>query len=62
MTKPEEYRQLAAECLRAMRQATSPDSRMLYLSMAQAWANLAEQVAARDKVVSFAGRPDTKVG
>jgi len=40
---PAEYRQSAAECLRAMHATSDERSKAMLLMMAQAWAKLADQ-------------------
>jgi hypothetical protein len=43
LSDPAEYRQSAAECLRAMRATSDERNKATLLLMAQAWAKLAEQ-------------------
>jgi hypothetical protein len=40
---PAEYRQSAAECLRAMHATADEHNKVVLLMMAQAWAKLADQ-------------------
>ena len=42
-----EYRDLAAECLRLSRGTDNPAIRAFYVTLAQAWATLADQAEAR---------------
>ena len=63
MSTPDEYRRLAGDCLRAAKEASSHNSHVLYLTMAQAWIDLADQLEARrQSVVSFPGKRDAKFG
>jgi len=42
-----EYRERAAECLRLSRRTDNPAVKAVYVTLAQAWATLAEQVEPR---------------
>lgn len=43
MTKPEEYRRFAAECMQIAQDSRDPQRRASFLDMAHAWLLLAEQ-------------------
>jgi hypothetical protein len=43
LSDPAQYRQSAAECLRAMHATSNERSKAVLLMMAEAWAKLAEQ-------------------
>ena len=43
MTRAEEYKQYAVECVRIAQLVTNPDERMHLLEMAQKWRELAER-------------------
>ena len=43
MTRAQDYRQLAAECLRVARQINNPSDKTILLDMAQKWRSLAER-------------------
>jgi hypothetical protein len=43
LSGPAEYRQSAAECLRAMHATSDEHNKIVLLMMAQAWAKLADQ-------------------
>ena len=55
MSKFEDYKRRAAECLRLAREAADKTNKALLIEMAQTWAKLAEQ----DKI---AEQEHTKVG
>ena len=47
MTTPAEYREIAAECLDAMRATTSPEVRAELLRLALRWEEIAEEIERR---------------
>jgi Tfp pilus assembly protein PilX len=47
MASTDEYRRLAAECLRIAHESQNPKDRALLLRMAESWMRLAEQSASR---------------
>jgi hypothetical protein len=47
MNSPSEYRDRAAECVRAAQATASPGSNALYLTMAEIWVRLADQAESR---------------
>ena len=47
MTTPAEYREIAEECLQAMRGATSPEVRAELLRLALRWEEIAEEIERR---------------
>ena len=49
MTKAEEHRERAADCLRLAQEASDDQSRSLYLVMAEAWHALAEKEEAYER-------------
>jgi hypothetical protein len=49
MTRAQEYRQLAAECLRVARQINSPSDKAILLEMAEKWRSLAEREEAKEQ-------------
>jgi len=49
MSRAEEYRRCAAECLAIAQRASDPADRALLIEMANAFNELAARVAARDK-------------
>ena len=48
MTRAQEYRQLAADCLRVAQQIKNPNEKAVLLQMAQKWRSLAEREEARN--------------
>ena len=47
MTTPAEYREIAEECLQAMRGTTSPETRAELLRLALRWEEIAEDIERR---------------
>jgi hypothetical protein len=47
MTTPAEYREIAEECLQAMRSTTSPEVRAELLRLALRWDEIAEDIERR---------------
>ena len=47
MTTPAEYREIAEECLQAMRGTTSPEVRAELLRLALRWDEIAEEIERR---------------
>jgi hypothetical protein len=48
MASTDDYRRLAAECLRIARESQNPKDRALLLRMAESWIRLAERSEARE--------------
>ena len=46
MSKTEQYRQNAADCLHQAQESSDPENKALLLTLAQAWVSLAEQACA----------------
>lgn len=49
MTRAEEYRRYAAECIRVAQATSNPNDKQLMLEMAQKWRDLAEKVERKDQ-------------
>jgi len=47
MTTPAEYREIAEECLQAMRGTTSPETRAELLRLALRWEEIADEIERR---------------
>jgi Tfp pilus assembly protein PilX len=47
MASTDDYKRLAAECLRIARESQNPNDRAMLLRMAEAWIRLAERASAR---------------
>ena len=58
MTTPAEYREIAEECLQAMRGTTSPETRAELLRLALRWEEIAEEIERRQRlhVADFVAR------
>jgi hypothetical protein len=52
VTKPEEYRELAAHCVRLTSEIKEENQRALLLEMAQRWLDLADQVERAEIVLT----------
>jgi hypothetical protein len=48
MTRGDEYRRLAAECLRVAQASNNPNDKALLLEMAQKWRELAKKIERQD--------------
>jgi hypothetical protein len=48
MTRAEQYRRYAAECIRVAQETVNPDDKALVLEMAQKWRELAEKAERED--------------
>jgi len=55
MGSSSQYRESAAECMRAAQAAKSPGNKALYLTMAEEWVRLA------DHAESVPGRPSARI-
>ena len=61
MSSPSEYRDRAAECVRAAQATESPGSNALYLTMAEIWVRLADQAESLRRQ-SRPGNANAKIG